>query len=155
MRKIAYLILITLAAVLLPSQASTSSTPPTSPRSALLSSMMVSISYKDQVRLTPKKCGEFEIKYSVRQDPKRALVELFDLDGKLLGDYTINRFSELRREWDDPKGTIYIEYCKTKWKDDWGNTWPAFKGGRVFVNLTVYGSMDVTSVQKGQFFVKK
>jgi hypothetical protein len=155
MRKITFVTtVVTAAAILIPGQSGSSSTASMNAKTAVLSSTGISVSYKDEIKLTSKRCGEFQLKYSVRWDPNRAIVQLYDRSGNLLGDEVISRVDELNGDWDDRKGTLYFEYCKTRWKDDWGNVFPAFNGGWVNVHVTnTLGDQRVTS--KGRFFVKK
>lgn len=130
-----------------PAPAAVSMTGMFSPRAELLSDSDVSLSYASKVRLTPRTCGEFKIKFSVKDKSTRTTARLLNAKGEQLS--LGYMFSSI-----EPRGTIYFKYCKTRWEDKQDNIWPGFKGGVVTVQLltTVAGDPVKTT---GTFLVTK
>ncbi len=144
MRKLIATTLLTSTILLGAPQAGFSATGLMTPRAASLNDSGVSISYPTKVRLTSRDCGEFEIKYTLKNKSTVAVIRLFDASGKKIGGYGIDP--------SQPKGTAYIEYCKFKWENKRGAVYSGFKGGMVTLELDVnYGD----SVSKGRFQVTK
>jgi hypothetical protein len=128
MKKIFAIAVLTAATLFAPTQAGLSANVNGAPRAAMLSGTGISISYESKVKLTSRNCGEFEIKYTLKNKSTIAIVRLLDAQGKKIGGYG---FSPR-----DPKGTAYIPYCKSTWEDrDKGVVYSGFLGGMVTVKL--------------------
>jgi hypothetical protein len=123
-------------------------------KTIVLKTMSVTISFPSSLKITPRRCGEFRVKYSVNTTSAvRATIVIKDERGDWLGYQVINRFSELRRQWDPTKGTKYFEYCKVDWIDDFGDDWAGVEPGWAHVELTEGSHNTVT--KKGRFLFRK
>lgn len=125
------------------------------PKTVVLKTRNATISFPASIKITPRKCGEIKIKYSVNASKAfRSDIAIKNEGGEWIGYQAINRFSELKREWDPAKGTKYFEYCRSDWIDESGSEVAGVAPGWLYVEL-IEQSGESAIKKKNRFLVNK